>query len=150
MRSFVLPGVGAYQLIAGGVVRISDGARVPDDVKNPDWRKYQAWLAAANTPLAASPVVNPFVVTLTSTGDSALNGTYAVGPDQQRNITAIYAGIKGGDGLPGGGSSFGYQDASGVQHTFSATQFSDFAKAVRDYIYELVLGNNPSAGLTIP
>lgn len=36
-----------------GVIRTSDNALIPADADNADWRKYQQWLAAGNTPLPA-------------------------------------------------------------------------------------------------
>ena len=40
-----------------GVVRDEDGAFIPDEPCNADWRTYQAWLAAGNaaTPASAPP-----------------------------------------------------------------------------------------------
>jgi hypothetical protein len=37
--------------IAAGIQRLSDGAFIPDDPKNADWRAYQAWVDLGNTPL---------------------------------------------------------------------------------------------------
>lgn len=36
------------------VLRIADGAFIPSDVKNADYRAYTKWVAAGNTPGAAS------------------------------------------------------------------------------------------------
>jgi len=40
----------AYKLLAAGVQRLADGACIPPDDGNADWRAYQAWLAAGNMP----------------------------------------------------------------------------------------------------
>jgi len=34
----------------GGIVRESDGGRIPEEPKNRDWRDYLEWLAKGNTP----------------------------------------------------------------------------------------------------
>jgi hypothetical protein len=44
-----------YKLILGGVIRMSDGAFVPSDGRNKDWREYLAWVAEGNVPLPADP-----------------------------------------------------------------------------------------------
>lgn len=50
-----------YRLTVGGVSRLSDGAVVPDDEGNRDWRDYQKWLSAGNQPEPAPvpPIVIP-------------------------------------------------------------------------------------------
>lgn len=47
-----------YQLTSSEdvVFRISDGANIPNAPKNRDWKAYQEWLDAGNTP---APYVAP-------------------------------------------------------------------------------------------
>ena len=41
------------------MIRDADGAFIPDDPDNADWRTYQAWLIAGNTPTPAPAVAPP-------------------------------------------------------------------------------------------
>lgn len=40
----------SYKLLTRGVQRLSDGAFIPDDPRNHDWRDYQAWLRTGQIP----------------------------------------------------------------------------------------------------
>lgn len=45
-----------YKLLrAGGVLRLLDGACIPDDPRNADQQQYQDWLKAGNAPDPADP-----------------------------------------------------------------------------------------------
>ena len=48
----------AYVLAKWGVIRASDGASIPDDEGNRDWREYLAWCAEGNV-ADPIPVVIP-------------------------------------------------------------------------------------------
>lgn len=45
----------SYKLQASGVVRLQDGATIPNDPGNLDWVAFQKWLAQGNTPQPADP-----------------------------------------------------------------------------------------------
>lgn len=74
---------------------------------------------------------------IVSTGTSALNGTYAIDQLSQMDIIAIETSLNAGKGFPGGATVFNYADTAGVMHSFTAANFTDFAAAVRDYVYAL-------------
>jgi hypothetical protein len=49
-----------YKLYSDGrIVRNSDGAWIPSDPGNADFREYQAWVAEGNTPEPADPPPSP-------------------------------------------------------------------------------------------
>ncbi|MDH5510308.1 MAG: hypothetical protein OEZ32_08135 [Nitrospinota bacterium] len=44
-----------YQITNNGVIRISDGASIPNAPGNKDWREYEQWVAEGGTPRPAPP-----------------------------------------------------------------------------------------------
>jgi len=76
-------------------------------------------------------------LTIASAGTPALNGTYAVDAVSQADIVAIETSLNAGKGFPGGVTTFNYPDVTGVMHAFTEANFTDFAAAVRDYVYAL-------------
>jgi hypothetical protein len=50
-----------YRLVTFGVRRVTDGAWIPADPMNDDWRRYLQWLAQGNTPDPAVPPPAPVV-----------------------------------------------------------------------------------------
>lgn len=116
----------------------------------------RAVTAPSPTPAEQAEVALASGLTITSTGTPALNGTYACDSLSQADIIAIETSLNAGKGFPGGATSFGYGDASGVPHTFSEADFTNFAVAVRDFVYgckAFAAGSGaslPSASVTIP
>lgn len=107
------------------------------------WWTYNGTVFSA-PPSAAEPspaqlAANAMVagVAIMSTGTPAINGTYAVDQLSQMDIIAIETSLNAGKGFPGGSASFNYADMSGTFHSFTAASFTDFAAAVRDYVYAL-------------
>ncbi len=74
---------------------------------------------------------------LASTGTPALNATYPCDAATFQQVAGIVAAIGAGLGLPGGGATFNWPDASGTPHAFTAASFSAFAKAMMNFLYAL-------------
>lgn len=117
-------------------------------VQSPPLTAAQSATASASAALAAG-------IEITSTGTPALNGTYACDPLSQADIVAIETSLNAGKGFPGGATTFNYPDASGALHVFSEDNFTDFAAAIRDFVYgcKAVMAGQmatlPSAAVTI-
>jgi hypothetical protein len=114
-------------------------------------QQQAAAIAAAEAAYAAAIAAG---IQITSTSSPALNGSYAIDQTAQDAMTEVVTGIADGEGLPGGGATFIYPDASGAPHTFTAAQFTTFAVVVRNYVYALDLfvegqGEMPSPSATI-
>ncbi|MEJ0020742.1 MAG: hypothetical protein WDN25_30170 [Acetobacteraceae bacterium] len=65
----------------------------------------------------------------------ALNGAYPIDATTQMQITGIAAAISAGVGLPGGGATFNWPDAAGAPHPWPAPQFTEYARAVMNFVY---------------
>ena len=131
----------------GGVTAI-----LMTDARIVAFQAEQASAAALQSALASAIASG---ISITSTSTPSLSGTYAVDESTQAKITSTMTGISLGLGLPGGGSTFIYPDIAGAPHTFTQAQFQNFAIAVRNYVYSLLLyaagqGTLPSSAITIP
>lgn len=104
------------------------------DISDP---RYVQFIRPAPTPATNAVVALGAGLTIVSTATPALNGTYAIDQLTQMDIIAIETSLNAGKGFPGGAAMFNYHDMSGVLHVFSAANFTNFAAAVRDYVYML-------------
>lgn len=95
---------------------------------------------AAAAAVAAQGTYNAAILAglgVTSTGTPALNATYALDQTTLDQIGSVARDAAAGLGLPGGGGTFIYPDASGTPHSFSSANVQDLYKAMRDYMFEL-------------
>lgn len=116
-------------------------------LSNPGWTVANGELVSPIPPTAAQLAAQALIqsaqsmlatgLALVSTSTPALNGTYACDQLSQMDIIAIETSINAGKGFPGGATTFNYPDHTGVMHSFTETNFTDFAAAVRDYVYAL-------------
>lgn len=95
-------------------------------------------------------------VAVESTSTPGLNADYAIDSNTQQQITGIASAIAADLGLPGGGTTFNWPDATGTPHQWDAVQFIALAKAVMNYVYALsqvIQGHQntlPTVPLTVP
>ncbi|MFL9952809.1 hypothetical protein PQR65_05280 [Paraburkholderia nemoris] len=99
-------------------------------IQSPAPTAAQAAASVAQAALAAG-------LTVTSTGTPTLNGTYACDQLSQMDIIAIETSLNAGKGFPGATTTFNYPDVTGAMHSFSESNFTNFAAAVRDFVYAL-------------
>lgn len=81
-------------------------------------------------------------MSLISNGTPALNGTYAADDVAWANILAIETSLLAGRGFPGGLNTINYPDKSGAFHNFTAENFTNFAVALRDFVFGIKLAMN--------
>lgn len=116
---------------------------------------FTAPVAPSVTPAMAAQEALAAGISIASTSTPALDGTYACDSLTQADIVAIETSLNAGKGFPGGAALFNYPDTSGAMHAFSEANFTDFAAAVRDYVYALksvIAGAStslPSSAITI-
>jgi hypothetical protein len=87
-------------------------------------------VSAAQTALSAGLAVE-------SASTPGINGTFSCDRLSQMDIIAIETSLNAGKGFPGGASTFKYPSVDGSMHAFNAADFSNFAAAIRDYVYAL-------------
>jgi hypothetical protein len=114
-----------------------------------------AYIPPVVSPAQIAAIAMSAGLAITSTSTPSLNGTYSVGAQAQADITSVMTGVAVGVGLPGGGSSFYWLDATGTPHSFTQAQFLSLATAIRNYVYVLDMygygqGTQPAATATIP
>jgi hypothetical protein len=84
-----------YKLGSFGVIRVLDGANIPNDTKNSDWLKYLVWLAQGNTPDLADPAPIPDDPTQRAQADKVLAAICIYfGQLQGKTPAQVFAGIK--------------------------------------------------------
>jgi len=97
--------------------------------------RYLAFLNPPETTAQKAASLLASGLKITSTGTPALNATYACDALSQADIVAIETSLNAGKGFPGGATTFSYPDNTGAMHGFSESAFTDFAAAIRDYVY---------------
>lgn len=88
-----------YKLIANSdrVLRVDDGATIPNDPANRDRIAYDAWLAQGNVPLAADPAPTPIDLSDVNNLDRALRALGLLVRDYCNQLKAgTYAGSGAG------------------------------------------------------
>jgi len=75
-------------------------------------------------------------LTISSTNTPSLNGTYACDDLSRADIVSLETSLNAGRGFPPyGAETLDYPDIAGTRHTFNATDFTNLAAAMRDFVY---------------
>ena len=94
-------------------------------------------------------------ITITSSSNSTLNGTYDVSSSTQQHINAEVTSILLNGVFADGTSSVIWLDTSNASHTFNVVEFKAFASAIASYVAALLkviqgtLTTLPSSSVTI-
>lgn len=128
---YVHRGAGNAIVWAGQYQQAGYATEALDDASNAE---IQTFLAPSSNQLATKIAAG---LAVTSTGAASLNASYALDQTSQDELWNIALGLASGLGFPGGASTFSYPDINSVPHSFTATQFTNFAKAIRDYVFAL-------------
>ncbi|WP_118179734.1 hypothetical protein [Paraburkholderia phosphatilytica] len=129
-----------YQLPSGDVAGFDDPAQAPAAASEISAQQF-AQIATAIVLTAAQQLAQQASALLaaglaiTSNGTPSLNGTYAVDQLSQMDIIAVETSLNAGKGFPGGVTAFNYPTEAGALNGFSEANFTDFAAAVRDFVY---------------
>lgn len=115
--------------------------------------QYQQWVANTAGLVWRNGELVPYTIPLTlaqqaaaalaagcaivSTGTPALNGTYACDDNAVSYFTAVQTRINAGLGLPLNAATIAWVDMAGTAHNLTAAQFTEIARAISDYVYEL-------------
>lgn len=153
-----------YQLTSGSsVIRLVDGASIPNSPTNIDWQEYQAWLALGHTPvpvevpvaslqqLAVQAMYAGYQITLS--GSIVLAATlFPVDPVTQQELMAVMETISQTGAFANGATSFQMEDSQKNWHTFNVSQYKAVAIAIDNYVTTLTLiySGNPSAPASLP
>jgi hypothetical protein len=108
---------------------------------------YAAAVAAQQVQTTAAALLAAGIAIVCTSG--GFSATFEIDGPAATNIDGIYSGIENGAGLPGNGTTFDYPDVTGTMHAFTAANFPEFAKAVRDYRYQIAQGQTPATPVTI-
>ena len=142
------------------VIREADQAYIPSDPRNTDYQEYQRWIDAGNTPAPYTPTIPARVnealdhlskgLTVSSTANSSLNGTYNVVAPDNLNLTAIVTSMANRNGLPFRGTKVAIFDNNNVEHMFAENEVSQFSVAFRDFVHATRLYSQGKAAALPP